>query len=1096
MADQQKPKFSPREFLKARRPEKFSDTIREERPALDRSQLEYHLATITSRSQENDFQRFAHHLCERTICPNIVPQTGPTGGGDSKVDGETYPVAEELALLWHVGVTGEAARERWAFAVSAKEDWAPKLRSDVGKAVATNRGYKKAFFVTNQAVPDRKRAEEEDKLRAAHGLDVRILDRTWILDRVFADRLEDLAIEDLRATALSHQVAVKGPSDSQRERALEEVERRLTEAVAAGRPGAHLAEAAIEAAELARAIERPSDEVVGRFRRAEELAGQHGTSRLQVEASYQLAWTLYWWYEDYPAFIQQYARVESLAKESRNVYDLEQLANLWFCLVGKPTQEALAAAGRTFGSLTATLTTALERLRDEPDRPSTSLQAEAHLAHVALTNAAREGKPMDSQIVALRDILLRSKGLVGFSVETVVEIVTELGSYIRDSSAFDELLETAVSISSENRGEAQGGRLLLKRGAQLLAQKRPADVISVVGRALPKLYQHETRHDVVRAMYLCGCAYDEIGLPWAARGTLLTAASVATNDLWQYGSFTPHQQACYERLKWVELQLGRLPQTLAWHEAALILQQQVAERRGAAAAELQRDASFEMALGRLLLRTQFSDLPVLASLPASLDHLGLPIATDALLFALGHEERLTETAEQIGEKVEDVALRWSSASADGPQADYPELYSTRTVALTSSVLGCQILARCENEECCLDVAESTLAVTESFLATSAIRRAVAYEPSVEVNVRRSDFADDPFSVEVAKNTSRPLLNVRCRPSEGPLSADRQHHLQEAIFQLAVAVLSQCVRFKDPEADLTALFRDERAGDRAVGFSSAIGARGNVLVNMQKRTIDSWLSKAGPTYEMRRLVPWPGATALPASAPSNAASLPIENEYGMDDSFFATLSHASMATISPIRISLWDQAGWHGTVFLWSSVEAESPVLALLFSDSTAARRIFEEWRREHTNNALNISVVRGIDVSSPHSYYVIVSSEPEAITTQTRLITMVSRQCRMDPASSANLDTFLERAKAAGDRYCLAPAYAPKGDPSRLGPRDIYLDLAVPMQKIRVLQAWEVGVHDLEQIVIKLEDNPIIPESVADPPILAVLKRNRERVGK
>jgi hypothetical protein len=410
MADQQKPKFSPREFLKARRPEKFSDTIREERSALDRSQLEYHLATITSRSQENDFQRFAHHLCERTICPNIVPQTGPTGGGDSKVDGETYPVAEELALLWYVGVTGEAARERWAFAVSAKEDWAPKLRSDVGKAVATNRGYMKAFFVTNQAVPDRKRAEEEDKLRAAHGLDVRILDRTWILDRVFADRLENLAIEDLRATALSHQVAVKGPSDSQRERALEEVDRRLTEAVAAGRPGAHLAEEAIEAAKLARAIERSRDEVVGRFRRAEELASKYGTSRLQVEASYQLAWTLYWWYEDYPAFIQQYSRVESLVKDSRNVYDLEQLTNLWFCLVGKPTQEALAAAGILFVSLTATLTTALERLRDEPDRPSTSLQAEAHLTHVALTKAMRDGTPMDSQIVALRDILLRSKG--------------------------------------------------------------------------------------------------------------------------------------------------------------------------------------------------------------------------------------------------------------------------------------------------------------------------------------------------------------------------------------------------------------------------------------------------------------------------------------------------------------------------------------------------------------------------------------------------------------------------------------------------------------------------------------------------------------
>jgi hypothetical protein len=417
------------------------------------------------------------------------------------------------------------------------------------------------------------------------------------------------------------------------------------------------------------------------------------------------------------------------------------------------------------------------------------------------------------------------------------------------------------------------------------------------------------------------------------------------------------------------------------------------------------------------------------------------------------------------------------------------------VALTSTVLGCQVLARCENEECCVDVAESTLAVIESFLATTAIRRAFSFEPLIEVSIRKSDFADDPFSAEVAKHTSRPLVNVRCRSFDGPLSADRQQRLQDAIFQLAVLILSQCVRFKDLEADLTTLFRDERAGDRSAGFSSAIGARGNVLGNMQMRTIDSWLSKTGPIYEMRRPSPWPGATAPPARPPANAVSLAGEKQQGIDDSFLATLSHASIATISPIRVSLWDQAGWHGTVFLWTSVEAEPPILALLFSDSTSGRRIFEEWRRERANSALNVSVVRGIDVSFPHSYYVIVSSDPDAITSKPQFVTMVSRQRRMDPTSSTNLNSFLERFRTAGS-YFLAPAYAPKDNPSGLGPRDVYLDLAVPVQKIRVVHAWQVGIHDLEQIVVKPENKPIIPEGVVDPPILALLRRNRERVGK
>lgn len=141
------PKFSPREFLRARRPENFSDSTVAEQPALDRSLFDYHLESLTSRNQESEFERFTKSLCEKTICSNLIPQTGPTGGGDSKVDSETFPVAAKLAIGWYLGEPG-AADERWAFAFSAKKVWKPKLKSDLAKAIATGRGYKKFFFVT------------------------------------------------------------------------------------------------------------------------------------------------------------------------------------------------------------------------------------------------------------------------------------------------------------------------------------------------------------------------------------------------------------------------------------------------------------------------------------------------------------------------------------------------------------------------------------------------------------------------------------------------------------------------------------------------------------------------------------------------------------------------------------------------------------------------------------------------------------------------------------------------------------------------------------------------------------------------------------
>jgi hypothetical protein len=95
--------FSPRKLLQARRPEKFSDSVTIRTAALDRSLLEYYLGSLTNRKQETDFERLAKRLIERTVCPNLLPQTGPTGGGDSKVDSETYPVPDDLSLVWYVG---------------------------------------------------------------------------------------------------------------------------------------------------------------------------------------------------------------------------------------------------------------------------------------------------------------------------------------------------------------------------------------------------------------------------------------------------------------------------------------------------------------------------------------------------------------------------------------------------------------------------------------------------------------------------------------------------------------------------------------------------------------------------------------------------------------------------------------------------------------------------------------------------------------------------------------------------------------------------------------------------------------------------------
>jgi len=185
--------IKPSDFMRARRPELYSDTVFVDEPALSRSLFEFHLDTLTQRKEEIRFEHFCRILAEKELCPNLLPQTGPTGGGDSKTDAETYPVANSIADLWYVGDPSSAAQERWAFAFSAKKDWRPKVKSDVEKIVATGRGYSLIYFMTNQSVPDRKRAEIEDELSLQWQVPVRILARiAWHTSMPYVWRVNQL----------------------------------------------------------------------------------------------------------------------------------------------------------------------------------------------------------------------------------------------------------------------------------------------------------------------------------------------------------------------------------------------------------------------------------------------------------------------------------------------------------------------------------------------------------------------------------------------------------------------------------------------------------------------------------------------------------------------------------------------------------------------------------------------------------------------------------------------------------------------------------------------------------------------------------------
>src|ERR1019366_2289436 len=248
------------------------------------------------------------------------------------------------------------------------------------------------------------------------------------------------------------------------------LEARIKTATEQGQFGLQMVADCITTAELARSLDLPRPEVDGRFQRAERVAREHGSEHQQLNAAYQWAWATYWWFEDYREFTARYTEAERLARGTLNAYDLELLFNLWCGLCGAVRFEKLTRTDAKLEERYRNLAAELERLGREQGRPSTALQANALSLMVELMWRLPD---VDEVLKKLEQLIRGCEGLVGFPLEPLVEVLTEMGSLIEGRPAYDTLFETMVKISGQRRGEVTTALLLVKRAAQQLDAERP-----------------------------------------------------------------------------------------------------------------------------------------------------------------------------------------------------------------------------------------------------------------------------------------------------------------------------------------------------------------------------------------------------------------------------------------------------------------------------------------------------------------------------------------------------------------------------------------------------------------------------------------------
>ncbi|UCV05914.1 tetratricopeptide repeat protein [Dechloromonas denitrificans] len=1038
------------------RPELYSDSTSRTSHRLKPEILSHHLDTITERNQTHDFEIFCRKLCERTICPNLRPATGPEGGGDSKADTETIPVADEIAKLQYIVGQANGGRERWAFAFSAKQKWAEKARSDVEGIVATRRGYHKIFFVTSRAARAKDRARVEDELSREHGLQVTILDRAWIIGEVIDKNRRDLAFNYL-AIGEEGTESELGPEDYSRTQQLADIERELDDPTAFEGMAMHLATESLVAAKLSRSLGFPRTDVDGRFLRAVRVADNGGTRRQKLEARYEWLWTVFWWFDDIDAVVAGYDQFEAEVIEDDNAKNLEFLCNLAQLLFNAVFRNSWPREKAQLEARVARLKTRLAQLANEAERPNNALQARTSLLIVRVNEAIVNDATADLSSLwpEFSDVLLKAEGLGEFEGSRLVKMIQVFGEVAGNDSGYRDLVDQASEFVGNRTSEGEGALILLRRAKQLADAEQSMEMIRLLGKAGRRLNKKEYAEQFIETMSLLAIAYRSAGLLWAARAAFTTAVASLFIEGDESGSVPAKVFPTLMVGAWIAVELKHFPEALEAIQIARGCLSSLPFSDESAKAAQERLQDFDGVLACQIINLGETDLEGLRTAPDILEGLGLFVSRAALLYALGHENLLRSDGSIPAEESASDAAKLFQTLADQPAADAvwrPSVLNAGSrQTFSTSVLGVRVDVVHDTTDASITLAEAAVGVIEALFATAYEIEAAAHIERFSARIVEADVA----RYEVSIDADQTGLTVQWPRGLLPRPASSYDDYHDMLLEVASAVLSSTCHIINPKAALPRLFENDAAIDRVAMVGSVCLGRARIFGGVSR--LAAWDRHSPERYDV---LPSRPRILRSVTAMRRGESQKDDEEGALARP--AVHDHRDMRVRSVIDVHLWDRANWIGAAFGDLGPHAP-PWFGLMFTHGDAGTRIFERWRERFgdvdEDEEIYISIVRKFSEEHPKHYGLIVTSK---VHDDERLSMVASRTNIMHPSDDVNLSRFLAAYRQSG-AYLLMPAiYSGSGAPSFLR------DLALMKRALSVKDAVDITAADIESAHLKL----------------------------
>ncbi|MFC7516693.1 hypothetical protein ACFQUU_16920 [Herbaspirillum sp. GCM10030257] len=1089
---------SPRELMRARHPNLFSDSVVESRPVLARPVFEHHLDTLTARKEEYQFEHFCRLIAEKEICPNLRIQTGPTGGGDSKVDSENYPVSDEISDRWWVGDLAGGS-ERWAFAFSAKKKWKPKLEADVESVLSTKRDYKRVYFFTNQLVSDKLRASTEDELTRTAGIPVHIMDRNWLTDRVYRHDHLDLAISALQIEDASRQGGVRlGPEDTRRKEELEELDAHISDPNRYIGARYQLVEDCVRAATLARGLDRPRVEIEGRFAMADRIARELAIPSQLLRVAYQRAWTAHWWFEDFSDFLTHYDEVERYVASSTEAVDQERLLNLNQLLITLERQKLVATNRSRATARRQALVAHLKTLEADDARPNNALFARMLRTFISLTDSMYQGELQDLSAVwaNLTEIAEASRHMGQFPFESLSSMVHEMSEMV-DAPEFDSLFELVVDLERQRVSDGAAGESFRLRGRQKLKNGKPYDAIRWLGRAEEMFIKEEYQRQLIFTLLDGSYAYERAGLLWAARNKLIVAIERSFHLFQAEGEKPDIAHHSLRRLTWIEMQLGRIPQILQAIVWTRVLENLTPAGQSEAQSE-EETMLLQAVLSIHFLNVPFSRISALEPLPDTLDRLDLAMPRAAILYVLGHEKRVNgecfADAPKNSKDMLDFFERWQDQPAREDLPSEPTLNDGPRATVSSIILGAEFLIDFPNDAASSGVAESLLGALEAFMATSDEYDVLPHAEKTIIRLRKVKEQATGPSFAWLDNISGVHAEIVTDESVDFQNKEALTQFADFLCSTVVTIATHQFIIRNPEEWVKKVAGEERGLARAVVLGNVVAIGRNLFGRDAKVRLADWVGNDDKHYDCLRDQHWrPNQSVVKCHEKEEAIRFGDgAPPKGLMDT--SQRKHTQRKVLSPIDISSWDKARWGGTCYGWN--DQQPPFMALMFKDFDAGKKIFTDWHsrwgREDVEGALRVTIVTGISKSSPHHYAVIVGPNIDPITSDFRsgdTISIVSRINRMTPATPENLTNFLKVFENFG-AFFLMPAQLPTG-----GQRmpEIEYKLALLKHHLYIRPAWQIGENDPDIIALDEVEDPFIPDGVVEAPVVKAIAAVRAR---